>query len=102
MNSDTTYSPLFAPLAATISRHGTTPKMLKFITIYRQATSKIDSSSARGMFRRRIFHLIAQKTNVVVAPVIVGGDQHRAAEPVEKAARKGERARRKVERQSAC
>ena len=62
--------------------------MLIFITIYRPATSKIDSSKRAGNVAGRIFDLIAQKTNVVVAPVIVGRDQHRAAQAVEKSLRK--------------
>ena len=50
--------------------------MHTFITRYRQATSRMESSSARGIFFAGIFDFIAQKANVVVAPIIVGGNQH--------------------------
>ena len=47
---ETTYSLLFEAPDCASSRHGMTPRMLTFITIYRHATARMDSSNARGIF----------------------------------------------------
>ena len=57
----------------------------------------MDSSSARGMVLPGILYFIAQKANIVVAPIVVGGDEHGRAQAQEKIVRQGESARRKAE-----
>ena len=68
-----------------------------FINTYRHPTSRMDSSSARGMVLAGILYFVAQKANVVVAPVIISGDQHGRAQSEEKIVRQGESAGRKAE-----
>ena len=59
---------------------GTTPMMATFIVRYSTATITTDRITARGIVLLGPDHLVAQVADVVVAEVVVDGDQHRAAQ----------------------